>query len=112
MAVLLNQASKVYAQGPLGPFPITVAVGITLMDVSLTREAWPAGQVATVRIDWSDGTAVEVQLWGGTAVARGGGVQATSDFSLNKPAGITTGTVSGNVIPAAGISTAILVTSA
>lgn len=62
--------------------------------LTLTREAWPVGQVASVSVrDGNGNQLMAATLAGGDILDRQGNVATTSSISCPKPAGVTSGTV-------------------
>jgi hypothetical protein len=108
MAVLVNLASQAYAAGKQ-TFPVAVPANVKTLELTLTREGWPAGDIASASILWSDGSGASVVI-SGVALDRHGSPATTFEFEVTKPAGVTNGTASLNILQA--VTSAVTVVSA
>jgi hypothetical protein len=100
MTILVTRAEQSYAPQTVS-IPFTVATAQAYMVVTITRVAWPAGDVARASFVWADGSR-------GSALFRGDGATAVR-IGTEKRAGITGGTVTVEVTQ--GCTSAITVES-
>lgn len=98
MTTVLSRPSQVYNAGSRS-FPLSgLASGLRHFSASFTREGWPDGLVATLKITRPDGYAVTFNLVGGDiGLNKDGLPYPTVGAGIDKPAGITSMTVDVNV---------------
>lgn len=93
MTTILSVPSQAYAPGTQTlPFS-----GLTsaekFITATLTRESWPIGIVANLKITFPNGLGANFNLSGDSLKDKTGAERTTQSLGLTKPAGITSGSV-------------------
>ena len=96
MAIIFTSPSQSRAVG-LSSIPFSgVDPASKTLRVTLTREAWPAGLIATAIVTWADGSGGSFSVSGNPAVTA-----LASVLEVSKAQGQTSGTVDVNVLQVA-----------
>lgn len=90
MTTVLNRASQVYNPGSRS-FPLSgLTSALRHFSASFTRESWPPGDVAILKITRPDGYAAEMRLSGDDLGLNKQGLPYPNvSLGIDKPAGIT-----------------------
>lgn len=97
MSTVFSRPSQAYGTG-VRQFPVSgLPAGQLQITLNLTRESWPAGVVAVLTIKYSNGLGITSSVTGDSLLDKAGAERTSLSIGINKPAGITAGTITVDV---------------